>query len=927
MIHDASSSRRRLHGRWKHSFRFALMDWRLEPTGFLPFLRWIFCLGILLPPLAAKDESHRRFALPAAAAEATLEAFSEQADVQIVYLVEDVRGVVTNAVQGEFAVRETLEHMVAGTALRVQRDEKTGAFVIKRDRQSPPLAEKPITNQTKPPPNTMKKRTTFVALLLTIFGWADTANLPAQTSVPSESPDASQSESSATAEKNTGEVIVKLNPFQVTAEQDHGYRVTNSLTATGMNTAIADAPLSIAVMPIEFIQDKGGFRLKDFMNTLPGVNAIALEQDAGNVVVRGLQTVTQRDGFGAFGGNTAASLSSVGVDRVEVIKGPSSVFNGIITPGGVVNVVYKTPSFTPSAYLEATTGSFQFGSVDLFATGPLVGKKLAYLLEGYLKDNNAWRDWQGNNDKTQIYGLTFKPVDAVNLTLSYRNTDLHDQFGAHLARVHTGYQSAGLPWDTDAVAWSAKTFGPNEPPFNLIVADKDYPGGFRYNVNGPQNFRKVHETFFHPELTIHINDHFDFRNGFLRNQVESASLWGQQPPNAGSPTSNGSSYSVRPTYTYLRASNVFNKTQLVVHFDTGPLNHSLLIGYDYSTSDSSSLALRVAKGHNWNAFQDGPIMVFDEFIAAFPNYQSTPLVGPVKVSVTGPYFAEQISGWDGRVHLLLGARKTTQETTNAGATSSIKASKTTPQMGLLVRPFSNGALLKHLSLFVNYSRSFEPSGLVDAAGQVVPPANGTGKEAGFKFYSPDNTISATISYFIEDRYDIAQGDPVRGAGYYNLGGVQGVKGGEIDTIWTPSSHFQVSANYTYLPTAKTIALASNPNEVGVRFPIVPVHRGNINAKYTFTSGRLKNFYFGGGMVAQTKIRANANGTWIFNIWAPAAVEFDAFCGYSMPIFGREVKMSLNVQNVFNRRGYSWDVATPNEPIRGYFAIHIPLINK
>ncbi len=112
--------------------------------GLLLALTLILCVGSPLSRLVAAEEGRRLFALAAGGAEATLEAFSEQAGAQIVYLLEDVRGVSTQAVRGDFAIREALERLVAGTGLVVMRDERTGAFVLKRERplQPPPDASR-----------------------------------------------------------------------------------------------------------------------------------------------------------------------------------------------------------------------------------------------------------------------------------------------------------------------------------------------------------------------------------------------------------------------------------------------------------------------------------------------------------------------------------------------------------------------------------------------------------------------------------------------------------------------------------------------------------------------------------------------------------------------------------------------------------------
>ena len=115
----------------------------------------------------------------------TLETFSDQAGVQLVYLIEDVRGVTTNPVQGVFTVRDALERLVARTALRVEQDGKTGAYVLKParagDRTSPaaPPAQPAapiLPNVKKPTPASLF--TAWLALAFAPLG-ADSAEPPA----------------------------------------------------------------------------------------------------------------------------------------------------------------------------------------------------------------------------------------------------------------------------------------------------------------------------------------------------------------------------------------------------------------------------------------------------------------------------------------------------------------------------------------------------------------------------------------------------------------------------------------------------------------------------------------------------------------------------------------------------------------------------
>ena len=95
------------------------------------------CVLVLLLDLlgaelvVAADSDTKRFNVPVGVAEQTLKQFSAQSGVQLAYPTDLVQGVRTNAIQGDYQPVEALEKMVAGTPLRVVRDEKPGAFAIK----------------------------------------------------------------------------------------------------------------------------------------------------------------------------------------------------------------------------------------------------------------------------------------------------------------------------------------------------------------------------------------------------------------------------------------------------------------------------------------------------------------------------------------------------------------------------------------------------------------------------------------------------------------------------------------------------------------------------------------------------------------------------------------------------------------------------
>ncbi|MBM3853131.1 MAG: hypothetical protein FJ399_08235, partial [Verrucomicrobia bacterium] len=112
------------------------------PCSPLHLIRVFFTLlAASLMAFAATTSSTRTFDVPAGDAVATLKQFSAQAEVQVLFPPEQVRSIRTPAVRGDLLPAEALERMLAGTILTIVRDEKTGAFGVRRALVTPPKAE------------------------------------------------------------------------------------------------------------------------------------------------------------------------------------------------------------------------------------------------------------------------------------------------------------------------------------------------------------------------------------------------------------------------------------------------------------------------------------------------------------------------------------------------------------------------------------------------------------------------------------------------------------------------------------------------------------------------------------------------------------------------------------------------------------------
>ena len=85
----------------------------------------------------AAEAARQAFDVPAGDARPALRQFAAQAKREIVFPVDLVGGLKTNAVKGELTPREAIDTMLAGTGLVAALDQQTGAFAVRRSTPLP----------------------------------------------------------------------------------------------------------------------------------------------------------------------------------------------------------------------------------------------------------------------------------------------------------------------------------------------------------------------------------------------------------------------------------------------------------------------------------------------------------------------------------------------------------------------------------------------------------------------------------------------------------------------------------------------------------------------------------------------------------------------------------------------------------------------
>src|SRR6478736_4253813 len=267
---------------------------------------------VLVPAATAAEALKKNFDLPAGDAAKTLKTFSEQSGEQIVYPVEQVRGVKTNPVKGELDARAALDRMLADTGLAVVEDEKTGALTVRK--VSDPNAPRVAPTDSGHPEKTEKVE--------------------------------------------SGKVV--LEKYEITARKIDG------LNNKGLLQAGSNAALYHDVVTRQDIERMGVSSIQELFRYMPQTSSATtslqgpasnpattggLRNETSTVGLRGFsssQTVVlvngralPRSSFGSDGGADIDRIPLAAIERVEVLPYSGSAIYGAGAIGGAINVILR----------------------------------------------------------------------------------------------------------------------------------------------------------------------------------------------------------------------------------------------------------------------------------------------------------------------------------------------------------------------------------------------------------------------------------------------------------------------------------------------------------------------------------------------------------------------------------------------------------
>jgi len=676
----------------------------------------------------------------------------------------------------------------------------------------------------------------------------------------------------------------------VTVEAQRHLKIpTLNAIATKMLLPLHSMPASIGVVDQGLFNTQNGVTMRDALKNVSGVNVQNGFGTHDFFLIRGFESLS--GGLVLTDGAVEPEVSFYNLynlDRIEVLKGPSSFLYGGNPLSGAVNLVRKQPLFENFANASGSYGDFQSfrGTFDVGATNP--EEDLAFRLNGFWQDSEEYRDEMDNNSYAFNPAVTWKIDPNSSLT-------------ANFEFVKSEYQpDSGLPL----------MFVPNAS-FQLIPQIPNVPRERSYQT--PLDFSDQKMFRVRLDYTHELNQSISIRNKFYFTRLSwesTGTLLSGAFPDFTAP----GKFDVQRTLSNLDDVQQFfgNQFETLFSFKTGHVKHNLLTGLELA---------RFGDDFDFQIGQVAPIDLFNpvETVTDRSQLFLAPLsVGDGRSIVVAPYFINQTRFSD-QVQLFWGGRfdfinyqddridfDFAAQTPVPSATDRTYH-RFSPMVGLVVAPTAD------LSLYANAGQSFRPPPTTIPGDPKAE--EGTQIEVGAKVKAFGGRLTSSLAVYHLKKDNIAIIDVTR---INRQRGDQRSRGLDFEISTEPFPGLYTFFNYTFVDAELTrfseIDILAPPDAQGL--PVVADRSGNTPA---FVPDHLLNFWitkeFHGGLGVGGGLRYLSSQFIdednIFKI--DDYVTFDATLYYTY----KNVRWGLNIKNLgdknYETRGFNQFSVTPARP--------------
>ncbi|WP_061035573.1 MULTISPECIES: TonB-dependent siderophore receptor [Vibrio] len=643
-------------------------------------------------------------------------------------------------------------------------------------------------------------------------------------------------------------------------------------TATKSALEPEETPQGITVIDEEQLEQRGVKSLNQALRYAPGV---VTEQKGASVTmydtfsIRGFSNnQSYYDGLVLpflTGWNLQPQIDPIAIQQVEVFKGPTSVLYGAMPPGGMVNMIAKTPQEDGSTKVGVSTGSRNLMEASIDTTGQLGDSDFSYRLLALARKQDSQVDHAEEERYVIAPSLDWQLSDRtlINFNLYYQNDPSMGTNSAMPLEV--------LKASDPSVSMGDKNWSTFEREVLML--------GYKINhqINDDWTFlqnARYTDASLYQENTYHTATNFNPATGSLIRNVYSTD---------------------EDSQSFVIDNQVSGRVEI------GGLEHNLLFGVDYLKLTGDSLYKEFTANASFYGFDAyNPNNDLLDRSQLQENYRES---HDITTEQLGLYFQDQVR-YDALV-LLAGGRydmfKASDDKNSSYPTYDGKDEADHNQFSYRV-----GALYEldnGISPFVSYATSFEPAAGTDINGNSLKPQLGEQIELGIKYLSPDMSQQVTASYFHITKKDSIAADPSDPTyrSKIQLGEVRS-QGMELEGRWFVTEDWDVNASYTYIDMEVTED--ANPDLEGTTPIYVPTHAANLWSNYYVYGGALSGTRFSVGARYMGEMEMDATNT---QGKVPSYTVVDLSVGYDLGEASDTLSgatANLLVNNLFNEEYYT-----------------------
>lgn len=632
-----------------------------------------------------------------------------------------------------------------------------------------------------------------------------------------------------------------------------GFVARRAISATKTDTPLIETPQSISVVTRDQFEAQGVTTLRETTRYTAGINSSYFDNRVDSFKARGGDVSQYQDGLlRTYGTYNNIKVEPYTLERVEFLRGPSSVLYGQGSVGGVLNLTSKRPQAERLNEVQIQLGSHGRKQIASDMTGAIDEEgKWLYRLVAVGRDSNTQVDHVKDDRVVIAPSLTYRPSTDTSLTLQ-----------ALYQKDKSGSITQFFPWQGTRLP---SPYG--QIPTRTFISE---PGWDKYDSEN----KSFGYLFSH-----RLNSQWTLRQNLRRtiSEVDYRTLYTSFAANAatGRPArpvfdANGRTVQRDAVWQINGGRMLLVDTQLEGLLQTGEVQHQLLAGMDWQRNTSNQ--------SNWR----GPgtaLDVYNPVYGTFMPPSASQLVRAPNVAQRqlGFYLQDQLrwGPWTATVGLRHDKAKTETEGRPAAAADD---SATTKRLGVTYQAGGGWAP------YVSYTESFQPLGGVDFYGTPFKPQRGKQLEAGVKWIPEGKGLSGYAAVYGLREQNRKTNDPANPLNSLQLGEVK-TQGFEAELIASLSRNWDWTLAYAY--TDAKIS-RSNAGDQGQRVAAVSRHMASSWLMHRFAAQGRGGWSVGAGL---RYIGPQWSGTSVID--TPSALLADAMVAYD----AGDWRLALHANNI------------------------------